>query len=250
MTSYVPIQPELHRNKSWIQRASLNFAKGDTVTPLFVNELSDAVHSMPIAFVKHGQSFTLAVVMGLRASQNLFVSAEGKWLSEYMPVTYRSSPFALLPAPGDEDQQFLCIDEECVVDGDDGKPFFDEEGQVSESVNQIMETLKVFNASRHLTRNICAVLAEHGIIQPWEVVLNNEGIEQPVNGLYKIDESAMNNLSGDAFLALRSAGALTVAYAQLFSMQKMGLIARLIQQSEIQTQAKSDVRETFDFGGL
>lgn len=249
MTNYVPINPELHGSKNWIQRTSLIFAKGDTVTPLFVNELAEAMHSMPIAFVKHEQSFALVVVMGLRANQNIFISADGKWLSDYMPVTYRSSPFALLPMPGDQNQQYLCIDEECVSDNEHGRPLFDEHRQLDENVKQIFETLKVFNAGRDVTRNICTLLAEHGVIHPWEIVLDNGAAKQSVDGLYKIDESALNNLPGDSFLELRKAGALTVAYAQLFSMQKMGLIARIIQQTEIQPQ-KSALSETFDFGGL
>lgn len=254
MPTYAAISHELHRNKRWLRHTSLAFSKTDTVAPLFVNELAAAVQAMPIAFVKQEQGFVLVVVMGLRPGENLLVSAEGKWLAEYMPVTYRSSPFELLAVTGLEGQQVLCIDEGCVTEGAEGEPFFNENGEVTGAISEIFKLVKQFNASRQLTQNICAVLAAHDLISPWKIVLNNGVEEQSVAGLYKIDEAVLNTLSDEAFLALRQAGALPVVYCQLLSMQKIDALAQRIQPPKAEPSTKAEesgVRsETFDFSGL
>jgi len=254
MPTYAAISHEIHRNKRWLRRTSLAFSKTDTVAPLFVNELAAALQAMPIAFVKQAQGFVLVVVMGLRSGENLWVSAEGKWMAEYMPVTYRSSPFELLAVTGQEGQQVLCIDEDCVTEGAEGEPFFYENGEVTAAVSEIFKLVKQFNASRQLTQNMCAVLAEHDLISPWKIGLKNGVEEQAVAGLYKIDEAVLNTLSDEVFLILRQAGALPLVYSQLLSMQKMDSLAQRIQppKAEPSTSAEtpSVASETFDFSGL
>jgi hypothetical protein len=254
MPTYAAISHELHRNKRWLRRTSLAFSRTDTVAPLFVNELAAAVQAMPIAFVKQAQGFVLVVVMGLKPGENVWVSAEGKWLADYMPVTYRSSPFELLAVTGQEGQQVLCIDQDCVTDSAEGEPFFYENGEVTAAISEVFKLVKQFNASRQLTQNMCAVLAEHGLISPWEIGLNNGVEQQSVAGLYKIDEALLNALSDEAFLALRQAGALPLVYCQLLSMQKIDALAQRIQPPKAEPSTKaaapSVASETFDFSGL
>jgi hypothetical protein len=65
-----------------------------------------------------------------------------------------------------------------------------------------------------------------------------------VNGLYRIDEAALNALGNKAFLALRRSGALPVAYAQLLSMNQMGVLQRLLQiQAKLRAPAPSVVKK-------
>lgn len=255
MPNYIPISIELHEDKHWVRHTSIAFAKADTVAVLYANELVSAMHAMPIAFIRQEQGFALVVVMGLNPGENLFVSADGRWLSNYMPVTYRSSPFELLNVAGSENQQTLCIDEACVTENTEGEPFFNEEGKITESIAQAFEMVQNFNKARQLTHQICSVLAEHNLIEPWEITLNNGTEGLPVNGLYKVNETALNALSNEAFLTLRHANALPVAYAQLLSMQKLDVLTQLIQlaQASSPTEAAGETdfeRETFNFSGL
>jgi len=249
MPNYVPISTELHRHKHWGHRTSLDFAKSDTVAPLFVSELASAAQAMPIAFIKQGQGFALVVVMGLKPAQNLFISTEGAWLSEYMPVSYRSSPFQLLAVAGKDDEQIFCIDEECIVEGPQGTPFFNDDGSITEALSSSFEMVKAFNATRQQTQNICNVLAAHDVIQPWELELDNGREKQTVEGLYKVDEAIFNSLADAAFLELRQVGALPLVFSQLLSLQKISVLAKLVRQTEAETvePVKSD---TFSFAGL
>ena len=49
----------------------------------------------------------------------------------------------------------------------------------------------------------------------------------PVEGLFSVDEAALNKLDDEDFLALRKAGGLAIAYAQLFSMNQLAVLERL-----------------------
>jgi len=250
MTNYVPITLETHRDKRWLRRESLLFAKSDTVAPLFVNDLSAALHSMPIAFIKRGEEFMLVVVMGLKPGQNLFVSDDGKWLSDYLPVTYRSSPFELFDIDG-TDQQALCVDQACVLESSLGEPFYTEDGQVTETIAKVFASVQTFNASRKLTQNICAALAKYNLIKPWELVLEDNEERTPVHGLYQVDEATLHALSDEDFLALRKADALPVIYSQVISMQKVHLLAEALRrQGDAAIQGTGSINDTFDFGGL
>ena len=52
---------------------------------------------------------------------------------------------------------------------------------------------------------------------------------QKVEGLFRIDEAALNGLDADALIEVRNAGGLTMAYCQLLSMQHMSILGTLAQ---------------------
>ena len=49
----------------------------------------------------------------------------------------------------------------------------------------------------------------------------------PVEGLFCVDEAALNKLDDEDFLAARKAGGLALAYAQLLSMNQLAVLERL-----------------------
>lgn len=248
MANYVPISSELHSDKNWVRTTSIAYAKSDTVAPLYVNELSVALHSMPIAFIKQQEKYNLVVVMGLQPGHNVFVSNDNKWLSEYLPVTYRCSPFELFSVQGREDEQVLCIDTSCIVDKGFGEPFFQEAGKITTSIADAFEFVKTLNIARQQTHRICTAIADSDLLEPWPMILDDGANQHEVNGLYRVNETAMNDLPAEKFLELRTIGALPVMYAQLFSMQKIGGLAKLVKLSE--PNRNTIASETFDFGGL
>lgn len=254
MSSYVPVSSELHQGKRWLRHPNMAFAKSENVAPIFANELVDAIHTLTVAFVKHEDSFILVALMGLRAGENLLVSADGRWANgAYTPASYRTRPFTLLEIPGNAEQQVLCIEEQMLTEGDLGAELFDDEGKISDVVGEIFNLLSHYNATRLLTRDICATLAAHGLFTPWEVVVNDGATEQKLTGLYRVDEEALNALSDEAFLALRKTAALPVVYAHLYSMNNTAPLNNLLQhrlrEAEIQKAPAKD-EGTFNFAGL
>jgi len=57
--------------------------------------------------------------------------------------------------------------------------------------------------------------------------MGNDAIE--IEGLSCVDETALNELPGDAYAKLRLAGAIPIIYCQLFSMQQLSHLGKLTQ---------------------
>jgi len=236
MSSLHPVSVSRHGSRRWQRYSSYAFAAGDAVCPLVAQELPKAAMSLPLAFVASGEEVVPVAVLGLQPGKNLFVAPDGRWLGGYVPAAYRGYPFAL--ANTADGQQVLCIDEDSglLVDGE-GEAFFAEGDRPAAALNDVLNFLTQVAANRQATRHACALLREHGVVQPWPVRLQTAGGEQAVAGLLRIDEAALNALPAGAFVALRDAGALSLAYCQLLSMQHLAQLGPLAQAHERAAQA-------------
>ena len=228
MTDYHVVTRERHGHQYWLKQSGHRFAAGDALCPLVAQELPKAMLSMPIGFMAEGQCYVPVAVQGLAAGQNLLVALDGRWLASYIPNPYRAYPFRM--APTDQGEQVLCIDEASgLLSESAGEPFFNEDGTPHQSVQEILAFFQQIEANRQLTRNICIVLQQHGLIQPWPIMVQGEQGEQHVEGLFRIDEAALNALTAEALAEVRNAGGLTVAYCQLLSMQHLATLGTLAQ---------------------
>ena len=228
MADYHVITRERHGHQYWLKQSGLRFAAGDALCPLMAQELPKAVLSLPIGFVAEGDHFVPVAVQGLAAGQNLLVAPDGRWLAPYIPAPYRGYPFQM--APTEQGEQVLCIDEASgLLSEGAGEAFFNEDGTPANSVLEILVFFNQIEANRQLTRSMCAVLQQHGLIQPWPITVQGEHGEQKVEGLFRIDEAALNALTAEALSEVRHAGGLTVAYCQLLSMQHLSTLGTLAQ---------------------
>ena len=240
MPRYIAVSKDAHASKRWKRIDNYIFAAKDAVAPLVVQELPRALMHLPIGFIEQKERFVPVAIHGLEPGQNLLVAPDGRWIGGYTPAAYRGYPFQL--ADTADGQRVLVIDEDSgLVNETEGEPFFDEEGNPAQALKDMLDFLSQVQTNRELTQRICAVLAEHLLIKPWPInVQGNEG-ERKVEGLYCIDEAAMNALPAEAFEALRHAGALPIVYCQLLSMQhiqKLGQLAQAQAQSQARTAAK------------
>ncbi|MGV8920467.1 MAG: SapC family protein [Pseudomonas sp.] len=228
MMDYQVVTRERHGLKHWLNASSYTFAAGDALCPLVAQEFPKAMLALPIGFMAEGEYFVPVAVQGLTPGQNLLVAPDGRWLSTYIPAPYRSYPFRM--ATTEQDEQVLCIDEASGLIADNaGKPFFSEDGTPAKSVLEILDFFQQMDANRQFTLGICAVLQQHGLIQPWPIMVQGEQGEQKVEGLFRIDEAALNALAAEALLEVRNSGALTAAYCQLLSMQHLPTLGTLAQ---------------------
>lgn len=244
MPKYQAITKTDFANLRWKRYESYHFAALDAVASLVVQELPKACMHLAIAFIPQGEHFTSVAVLGLQPGQNLFVAPDGRWLGGYTPAAYRGHPFAL--ANTADGQQVLCVDADSGLIHDshissEGEAFFDEQGQPSQPVKDVMNFLQQVHANRAATEHICAALQAHGLIQPWPIAVKTEQGDKTVQGLYRIDEAQLNSLSAEALYTLQQAGALPVAYAQLLSMQHLPTLGQLAQAHE-QAQAQASAQ--------
>lgn len=227
MPKYQPVSRAQFADRRWRRFSSYAFAAGDMVAPLVAQELPRATMHLPVGFMQFGDTWLPVALLGLGKGRNLFVAPDGRWAGPYVPAVYRSYPFTLVDS--EEGKQVLCVDAESELIGDEGEPFFDDEGSPAKPVAEVLNFLGQVRANRAATVRACSALAAHGLIQPWPISIKHEGGEQPLQGLYRIDEAALNTLPAAAFEEVRQAGSLPLAYCQLLSMQHLGMLGELAQ---------------------
>lgn len=229
MAQLTVISREKHAGKRWTRYSSYSFAAAEAVAPLVAQELPRACLALPVGFVKGEQGFQIVAVQGLQAGKNLWVAPDGRWLAPYVPAAYRGYPFVL--ANTEDGQQVLCVREDSgLLSETEGEAFFDEEGNPSKAVRDVLNFLGQVGANAEATSRLCALLAEHDLIQPWEIQVKGEHGEQAIQGLYRVDEAALNALPSEAFDALRKGGVLPLVYCQLLSMQHLPKLGQLAGQ--------------------
>ena len=242
-----PISQSRHNTKHWKRYTSYAFAASDAIVPLVGPELPKASMSMPIAFIEQAEQFLPVALMGVEQGHNLFVVPDGRWAGNYVPAFLRSYPFGLMKT---EDGEFvLCFDEASglIADGAHGEAFFNEDGTPAKAVAEILGFLQEVEKGRHYAQTTCEMLKRHGLIQPWPITLKTQTGGQQIAGLYRIDEVALNALSGDTLKELQQAGALAMVYCQLLSMQHLALLGKLAEvhaQSQTQAQAQAQAHIT------
>ncbi len=221
------VSREKHGKKRWRRLTDYKFTARDSVCPLTTLEMPKAMMCLPIGFIANGSGYTPVALLGLEPHKNLFVSIDGRWLAAYIPAPYRGYPFMLTDLK--EGQHALCIDEEsgAMSDGPDGEIFFDEESKPGEVIGEILRFLIKVSANRKATQRVCDFLQENNLIQPWPIVLQRDNGEQKVEGLFRVDEAALNTMPGEKLIELRALGGLTLVFCQLLSMQNLERLIEL-----------------------
>lgn len=203
--------------------ADFSFAAKEAVLPIVGAEIAKAVHAFPIAFLAQPDgTYSLVAVLGLDVAQSLYVSADGRWLGTYQPAALRRYPFRLVRSEA-MTEPVVCIDPmSSLLSQSDGQPLFVADGAPSDTLNGIIGFLSELDKNELATNQACQALAEHALIVPWDIkVQQDDGSVRQVNGLFRVDEARLNALDDAAFLALRRAAALPLAYAQLLSINKL-----------------------------
>lgn len=234
MVKYVPLSPTAHAGKSWnLPSLHYGFASRATFVAVVGAEIANVATNMPMAFIKDGEQFQLVGLLSYHKGHNLFVRPDGRWIGGYIPAAFRAYPFRFLRPPG-TDKSILCIDEESglLEDGKGTEPFFDEVGKPSKSVAGVIAMLEAVEKSRVVTAVAVRALETAGVIVPWELEVKDGRNETQVQGLYRVDEQLLQKLDDEAFLGLRKAGALPLAFAQLISMARLSSLVNMA--SEVQ----------------
>ena len=230
------VSRERHAGKRWMRYASYAFARTDAVAPLVIQELPKACMMVPLGFVAVEDGFMPVAVQGLMPGANLLVDAEGRWLAGYVPAAYRSYPFALANTP-DGQQVLTVIEDSGLLSDTDGELFFDENNEPAQAVKDVLSFLEQVSINRQATRRACTALQKHNLIKPWPINLETDAGRQAVEGLYTIDEAALNQVSAEALQELRDASALLVAYCQILSTQHLQKLGQLLRAHAAQNAA-------------
>lgn len=225
----VPVNKDVHAATRVRELTSFTFAAGFHVAYVTLQEFTRAASIYPIVFLedKERDEFRPVVLLGLKPGQNLFVDADGKWLSSYVPAVVRRYPFTL--TPGGEDGQFVvCIDEaSSLVSETEGAALFDITGAPTQVIDNVKRYLSELQQMEVTTRGFCSFLATHNMFTPLNLRVRETSGVKDIAGCYVINEERLNNLSDDRFLEIRKNQYLPAMYAHLLSLAQTERLVRL-----------------------
>ncbi len=241
--SFVALSPQAHSSLSFTPVANYKFADHTPLISVAIPELTALIQSHVLCFGKTGEHYALFALVGTTQHGSAYVTAEGNWAAPYAPAYLRKGPFALLRAEGRDDLVF-CISEEGLTSSPEAEPLFDANGEMTQATKSHFDLVKLFHGASKVTHEAVAALEKAGIIKSWELALNDGQQLAKANGLFCIDEKALNALPAEKYHLLRGAP-MAVAYAQLFSMRNKQVLEVLIRQKVKQDSTDMDVEALF-----
>ena len=205
------------------------FAGTTNAIPLSYVEFSVACRDYPLVFATsdQGKSYSPVAGIGLSNGENLFVK-DGRWDPlVYLPAYVRRYPFCMSRVTKDgkeQDQRLICVEQAFV--SDDGEMLFDASGVALETWKPIEQLLREYEADIERTREMCGILADFGLLEPFTLQAVLDGAP-PMNlgGMFRVDEKKLELLNAAQHKTLLRKGVMGRIYAHLISLENF---ARLL----------------------
>jgi hypothetical protein len=112
---------------------------------------------------------------------------------------------------------------------DAGEKMFDAEGKPTRRWMQIEQLLREYEADLERTRELCAILADYDLFEPFTMQATPAGGAQPLNlaGMFRVREDKLEHLNAAQHKNLFKKGIVGRIYAHLLSLENFGqLLAR------------------------
>jgi hypothetical protein len=237
MSDVIPISKTKHSGFGWLLSENYSFAAQDTTVPIVIDEISNVIPTLPMAFCKRTDqaekiAYELVALLSPVAKRNLFVKPDGSWLTGYIPAKLRTYPFSLRTA-SETGQPIVCFDQASGLmtqtSSPDFKQFFTEDGKPSPVFSHVMTLMQQYEQRRVQTLTAVETLAEFDLLSPWNIVLENDaGRKRSVRGVFKVNAEALHKVGAESLGKLHQTGALAIAYAQLLSERRVQTFGELL----------------------
>lgn len=229
---YDNIQPLSDKHRNWtVNVQNFNFVKHLNSVPVLATEIPMAAAEFPVIFsatATAGEYLPLAV-LGLKEGQSLFVTQDGRFDSRYVPAFIRRYPFVLAGDPGAETLA-VCLDEDSEAvhkDGSSGKRLFDDNGEQTQHLKDVIEFLKDYQFRAEMTKSFCAKLHELNLLEPMQANITFKDHQESnlnLTGFYVIKREKLKEISDEAALELFKKDGLELIYAHLQSLNNLNAL--------------------------
>ncbi|HSD52903.1 MAG TPA: SapC family protein [Burkholderiales bacterium] len=210
------------------------FCAQTNAMPVSYIEFAPAARDFPIVFASsdQGKTYAAVAVLGLAHNENLFVR-NGVWeQGVYVPAYVRRYPFCMARVTmGNtaQENRLICVEKSFVSDA--GEKMFDAEGKPTQRWTQIEQLLREYEADLERTRELCSILADYDLFEPFTMRATPAGGAQPLNlaGMYRVREDKLEHLNAAQHKNLFKKGIVGRIYAHLLSLESFGqLLARRV----------------------
>lgn len=199
--------------------ADYGFSNEINSVPLMAVEFPQAAGEYPIVFYGSGSNVMPAVILGVRGTENLFVSGASEWKAKYVPAFIRRYPFVF----SREGERFLlCVDEEYAGFNREGRGLrlFGDDGAPTPYVSNVLKFLEEFQAQFVRTQRFCARIVELGLLEPMQAqVTLAKGPKYSLGGFMAINRDKLKALPAETLSELARTDELELLYLHLQSMR-------------------------------
>lgn len=200
------------------------------LVPVVFQEFYGLATEFPLVFVRNSETgeFIPVAMMGLSQGKNLYCQT-AQWEPVVLPSSFTLTPFSVQQLAENDADTVIGIDEDSpLLSESEGERLFDDEGNRSQLLQQRIDRVIEVTKQSLQARAVCAQLAEQKLLvtKPLKLQDNPQTPRYEVEGVYLIDEDALDKLDDEAFRALRSRGMLPIIYSHLTSLQQIRRLAR------------------------
>lgn len=230
---YTEVVPLLKTHRVRLLRAgeAPAFARTQNAIPISYTEFAPASRDYPVVFTSAdgGKTYAPVAVLGMGQGENLF-SAGDAWAQDvYVPAYARRYPFCMarVQTQGAERQdRLICVEKSC-VDEAGGEALFDERGEPLAKWRDLQRLLVEYEADLERGRELCAILADYALLQPFNMQAKLEqGGQMQLTGMHRVDETKIEHLNASQFKNLAQKGILGRIYAHLLSLENFARLLR------------------------
>jgi len=220
----VPLDRKLHLGKRLKKIAGSRAAAQMNACLVTASEFADVAKEYVIGFVPSrapGTAGPLEVsavaLLGLRAQENLFVDADGRWDAHYVPAFVRRYPFAY--ASDGEGRPAVIVDAACEAFNDtEGERLIQDDGEATPFLKETLQFLDAFEQDLQRTRALCARLVELDLLKAVQIdVTLADGSKLSADGVQMIDEARLKDLPEAVAVELLRNGVLGLLHAHVIS---------------------------------
>lgn len=192
---------EKHSNLKLQQLSNLFFAKNMGSTPVLISETGKLGLTFPIVFTaEENPSITAITSLG---NDNLAITKDGKWITDYVPAVYRKYPFTYVNIKENAEEKVVAIDVEAQnLSTEEGIPLFDENNEQTQLLKDTIHFLTSYEEESMKTKSIAKIISDTNILEDREISVG-EGEEKKVlvKGFKVVSKEKLDALD-DAILAL------------------------------------------------
>lgn len=209
------------------------FAAESDVVPIVVTEVAFAAMHYPIVLLDSGKAVTptLVAVVGNGNRKNQFVTKDGQWVPNvYIPAWVRRYPFFVMRTTADGEPMLGFDPTAERLKSKKAEALIDAKGEPTPLLQEIVAMNMEYQQAGLRTNQLAELLQKAGLLEP--VVLKVQSppkqgenpAEAPaitIGGFLVVNEAKLAQLDKDTLAQLHQSGALSLAYAQLISMQHL-----------------------------
>ena len=229
------IDRQKDQKAGWFPRMNMSAAAKDSVVQICIDDIPRLLPGYLFAFLNEGNRYRFVAIQAVHRGENLYIASNGAPIYRPVPRVYHTYPFVLhTRQEGDQVTGTLLFDytsglyRESPDTAKGERRFFDDKGRPDPDLQRVTDYLIDTKKWLDITQKAADVLADANLLVPWNLGIKSLEKDRPVlGGFYRVDLSRLNGLDDEILGKLVKSQALTLAYAQQFSMPRVETLRTL-----------------------